>query len=215
LIADLGEIERRLGRGFSGPLPGARAQDLLAPRPRAGWRPGHVPTKCRAGAGLVFLYPGDGGRAHLILTVRDRHLVHHAGQVSLPGGALEPGESVIDAALREAREEVGVDPRRLRVLGRLTELHIPASGFVLHPVVAVAQERPNLQPQAGEVARILEVSLDGLQDPARLGVETRATAGGSVEVPFIRVAGEKVWGATAMVLAELLALVGYEVAVRK
>lgn len=212
MIVDLVEIERRLDRGLSGPLPGSRAQNLMAPRPRKGWQPDRVPADCRHGAGLVLLYRGAGDLAHLILTVRDRGLPHHAGQVSLPGGAVEEGESVVDAALREAHEEVGVDPRVVRVLGKLTELHIPASRFVLHPVVAVARERPELRPEPGEVARILEVPLDGLQDPDRLGVESRSSDGCSYEVPYIDVEGEKVWGATAMVLAELLSLIGHEVA---
>lgn len=146
-----------------------------------------------------------------MLTVRAQKLVHHAGQVSLPGGAVEQGESIVDAALREAHEEVGVEPSALRVLGRLTELHIPASGFVLHPVVAVTDARPDLRPQAGEVERILEVPLAGLLDPASCGMETRSVARGTVDVPYFRVEGERVWGATAMVLAELLSLVGYEV----
>ena len=78
--------------------------------------------------------------------------------------------------------------------------------------VAVARERPDLRAEAGEGARIREVPLDGLLDPRRLGVETRSSGGSSYEVPYIDVDGEKVWGATAMVLAELLSLIGHEVA---
>jgi 8-oxo-dGTP pyrophosphatase MutT (NUDIX family) len=203
------EFERRVGRRLSDPLPGASAQKLLAPRPRRGWEPDYLPPDCRLAAGLLLFYPDAGSRPQLILTVRDPQLPHHGGQVSLPGGAVEVGETVAEAALREAHEEVGADPDRVRVLGELSPLHIPVSQFVLHPVVAVTDHRPELRPEAGEVARILEVPLDDLRDPVRVGIETRSDAGRSYEVPFIRIDGEKVWGATAMILAELLCLVDY------
>lgn len=202
------ELEKRLRSRLEQPLPGVEGQMLLSPRPRRGWRPGHLPDDCREGAGLLLLYPHD-SRIHLVLTLRDDELPQHAGQVSLAGGAVEPGESRTEAALREAREEIGIDPARIRILGELTALHIPASSFVLHPLVAIADERPDLRPEAGEVARILEVPLSRLTDPRRLVVEQRHHRGQAYQVPYFDVDGEKVWGATAMILAEFLCLLDY------
>jgi len=146
--------------------------------------------------------------AQIGLTVRHDDLPQHAGQVSLPGGAREPDEDLTAAALREGEEEVGLDPKSLRVLGHLSPLHIPASGFVLHPVVAHGEDRPTLHPADGEVERILEVSLGELRDPARIRVERRFLQDRHYDVPYFDLHGEKVWGATAMVLAELLWLLG-------
>jgi 8-oxo-dGTP pyrophosphatase MutT (NUDIX family) len=197
LIAALGE-----------PLPGADAQKLLAPRPRKGWEPGTIPDGCRHASGLLLLCP-LGDQAGLILTVRHGDLPQHAGQVSLPGGAVEEGESIEQGALREAHEEVGVDPRAVRVLGQLSPLHIPVSRFVLHPVVGIARRRPVLLPQAGEVDRILETPLSLLTDHKSYAIERRVFRGTRYEVPYVEVQGEKVWGATAMILAEFLVLLGY------
>lgn len=139
-------------------------------------------------------------------------LRRHTGQVSLPGGSVDAGESIEMAALREASEEVGVPPASVRLLGRLTPLHIPVSGFLLHPVVGVADERPPFLPAEWEVARILEVSISRLRDRTLLKHErqTRQRDGRAIEVdvPYFDADGEKVWGATAMVLAEFLALIG-------
>lgn len=202
---DLAQLERRLVRALSQRLPGPDGQLRLAPRPRSGWKPGEYPDDCRHSAALLLVYPIR-DRPHILLTVRDRGLQHHAGQVSLPGGAVESGETFDEAALREAHEEVGVDPSQVRVLGGLSLLHVPVSRFVLHPRVAVAGARPRLEPDRREVARVLEVSLDDLRDPERLTVETRVRRSKPVQVPFFRLAGEKVWGATAMVLSEFLCL---------
>jgi 8-oxo-dGTP pyrophosphatase MutT (NUDIX family) len=125
--------------------------------------------------------------------------------VSLPGGGLDAGESVEEAAIREAAEEVGLVPSMVEVVGRLTPLHIPVSGFLLHPVVGVADARPPFQPAAYEVARLLEVPLARLYEPDVVEWEVRDGATSEVEVPYFALDGEKVWGATAMVLAELLA----------
>ncbi len=203
----IADLERRIAAGLAGPLPGHDAQALLAPRPRSGWAPGVVPVDCRAGAALLLVYP-VGGQACLLLTVRDAGLPTHAGQVSLPGGAVEEGETVEAAALREAEEEVGVAPSLVRVLGTLTPLHIPVSRFVLHPVVGLADRRPDLVPRSGEVRRILEPRIADLCDPEAISVERLERDGRVHDVPFLRVDGEQVWGATAMVLAEFLALVG-------
>jgi 8-oxo-dGTP pyrophosphatase MutT (NUDIX family) len=193
---------------LAGPLPGPAAQLLLSPRPRFGWKPGAWPPGCRHGGALILLYPHRSRRPHLLLTLRDSALQNHAGQVSLPGGAMEPGESYQQAALREAREEVGADPHRIRLLGALTPLHVPVSGFVVHPQVGVTDARPALKPEAGEVARVLEVPIEDLCDPDRLGLERRPFRSGELDVPFLLLDGEKVWGATAMILAEFLAAIG-------
>jgi 8-oxo-dGTP pyrophosphatase MutT (NUDIX family) len=204
----LDDITSRLRAAMAATLPGAEAQARMAPRPRPGWIPDTVPGDAREGAGLILLYPRE-NEPHLVLTVRRPDLPHHPGQVSLPGGAREPGEGRAEAALREAHEEVGVDPAAVRVLGELTRLHIPVSGFVLHPVVGRVDRRPALRPDDSEVARILEVSLRTLGSPSTLRRERRRHDGVDYDVPFFRVDGETVWGATAMVLAEFLTILGH------
>lgn len=205
---DLAEAERRLARALKGPLPGEAAHALLAPRPRKGWRPGEVPGGLRAAAGLVLLYPDGDGEARLVLTLRPSSLARHGGQVSLPGGAVEAGESVEEAALREAREEIGADPAGIRLLGRLTPLHVPVSGFVIHPVAAVAGRRFALRRRDGEVEEILKVPLRDLLAPAALREESRTFDGKVHRIPFFDLEGHKVWGATAMILSELVSLLG-------
>ncbi len=191
------------------PLPGLDAQLRLAPMPRPGWDPHQVPDGLRDAAGLVLIYPHE-SRPHVLLTVRGGGLRHHTGQVALPGGAVDDGESIEAAALREAEEEVGVEAGAVDVAGRLTPLHIPVSGFLLHPVVGVMDHRPAFAPAAHEVARILEVALADLADPAVLRREQRLRERNGqtvpVEVPYFDLQGEKVWGATAMILAEFLAV---------
>jgi 8-oxo-dGTP pyrophosphatase MutT (NUDIX family) len=200
-------VERQLIHALARPLPDAVAHVILAPRPRIGWQPGHLPDDCRRSAALLLLYPRE-GHAHFVLTLRNAGMPQHAGQVSFPGGAVEPGESYNAAALREAREEVGVDPLAVRVLGELSPLHIPVSRFVLHPQVAVTHRRPDLEPCSREVAKILEVPLEHLRDPERVRVEVRTFGGRQYQVPFVLLEREKVWGATAMILAEFLIVLG-------
>lgn len=207
VASDLARLERDLRVALAGPLPGPRGQLPLSPRPRFGWKPGVWPKGCRHSGTLLLLYPREAA-AHILLTVRDAEMQNHAGQVSLPGGAVEAGESYEQAALREAREEVAIDPAAVTLLGALSPLHVPVSRFVVHPRVGCTSTRPRFRPKKGEVARILEVPLLRLSDPACVGIELRRFEDRNVQVPFFHVEGERVWGATAMILAELLWLLG-------
>jgi 8-oxo-dGTP pyrophosphatase MutT (NUDIX family) len=191
------------------PLPGLDAQLRMAPNPRVGWDPLKFPDDARAGAALLLVYPHD-DTLQFPLTVRGSGLRNHTGQVSLPGGRVDDGESFEDTALREAEEEIGVDPRTVEVIGRLTPLHIPVSGYLLHPVVGFTSMRPAFQRAEWEVARIIEAAVPVLSDPRcrKREVRTRNVNGQTIEVdvPFYDIDGEKVWGATAMVLAEFCAI---------
>ena len=203
------DLVLQLRAALSRPLPGLDAQLRMAPNPRLGWDPKKFPAGAREGAALLLVYPHDGG-FHVPLTVRGSALRNHTGQVSLPGGGVDEGESFEETALREAHEEIGLDPAAVQLLGRLTPLHIPVSGFILHPVVGVTDARPVFHPAEWEVARIIEVPVGRLCDSSIVMREgrLRQTEGEPIEidVPFYDIDGEKVWGATAMVLAEFCAI---------
>jgi 8-oxo-dGTP pyrophosphatase MutT (NUDIX family) len=205
-MQSIATLEPRLRDRLGRTLPGLEAQLRFAPTPpRKGWKPGHLPADARIAAALLLLYPGDDGIT-LPLTVRASGLRRHAGQISLPGGATDPGETLAQAALREAREEIGVDPRRVRVLGELTPVHVLVSGFTLHPVVGVTDERPVFRPADEEVEKLIEVSIDTLRDASAIRRGTRIREGVAVEYPYFDLLGGQVWGATAMVLGEFITL---------
>lgn len=199
----------QLEAALSRPLPGLEAQLRMAPTPRVGWDPLKVPEGTRDAAALVLVYPHDDA-FFLPLTVRGSGLRNHTGQVSLPGGRVDEGETIEAAALREAEEEIGVARGAVHVFGRLTPLHIPVSNYMLHPVVGYLDARPVFNRAEWEVARIIEPTLAQLRDPATVKREfrTRTTGGQAVQidVPFFDIDDEKVWGATAMVLAEFCAI---------
>jgi 8-oxo-dGTP pyrophosphatase MutT (NUDIX family) len=202
------DLIEQLEAALKRPLPGPDAQARLAPRPRRDWPPGFDPAHVRNAAGLLLLFPAD-NRPHVVLTVR-ADAVRHGGQVSLPGGVVEPGETFEQTALREAHEEIDLQLHGVRTLGALTPIDIQVSGFRLHPIVAAIPERPELRPADEEVARILEVSVDVLMDPANVGWTTLTRDGRTFTVPMLSAGGADIWGATAMVLAEFLVLLGWD-----
>lgn len=135
--------------------------------------------------------------------------MRHGGQVSLPGGVVEPGETFEQAALREAQEEVSLAPESVRIVGALTPLDIPVSGFRLHPVIGITDRQPHLAAADGEVAHILNVAVDELMALENLEHHHRDRDGFALLVPTFQIQRHEVWGATAMVLAEFLTLLGW------
>jgi 8-oxo-dGTP pyrophosphatase MutT (NUDIX family) len=198
--------------GQLGASPGPPASDdLLAP-----WLdllPADSLTgQARPGAVLVALFEED-GEARVVLTRRSAELRNHRGQVSFPGGRIDDGEDAATAALREAHEEIGLDPAEVRVVGWLHPLFtLNLTSFIL-PVVGVLTGRPSTVPNPAEVARVFDVALadlvaDGIYheetwDPYE---EWSTTGPQAHQIWFFGVADERVWGATARVLHELALL---------
>ena len=206
----LAPLRQRLAR----PLPGFAAHAEMAPFGRHA-DPALLSVDGKAGARraatLALLFPLASGEAGIVLTARQPTLKAHSGQVSLPGGSLDGAETPEQAALREGWEEVGVAPEAPDVLGRLSPLYIPPSRFAVWPVVAALDHRPAFAPQEEEVAAIYEVPLAALLAPEARGrvqrvARERGMEGQRFEVPTFLLAGQEVWGATAMMLAELAAV---------
>ena len=196
-----------LGRaGQSGPPPaiGPAPEMVEAAAPTGGLADSAV---------LVALFE-EHGETRVLLTRRSGELRSHTGQVSFPGGRVDPGETAVAAALREAAEEVALDPALVRPVGWLHPLTTFASGSHIVPVVGVLPGRPDLVANPREVARIFDVGLwelaaDGVFAEERWRIPERpmpGSADGSFAVRFFEVATETVWGATARLLTELLAL---------
>jgi 8-oxo-dGTP pyrophosphatase MutT (NUDIX family) len=204
--AGIEALEQFLRARLAEPLPGADAQRRFAPVPLLpGWSPDLQPAAARRAAALLLFYPSALGPT-LPLTVRHTSLPHHAGQISLPGGALDPGESLEAAATREAQEEIGIRPDRLRLLGALSPLWIPVSNFIVTPCVAVTDDRPEFRLHPGEVSALVEAPLSHLRDPVHIRWAQRQRLEQLVDYPFIEIEHHQVWGATAMILSEFLCL---------
>lgn len=153
----------------------------------------------------ILLYP-RAGEWFVPLTLRPTTLAHHAGQVSLPGGSLEAGETAEAAAWRELHEELGIAPARVTSIGRLTPIYIFASNFHVTPCVAVASQLPGFLPSADEVEAVLEAPLSSLPLGAPKEYLTIERGGLRFEAPGWQVGAQRVWGASAMILAELAAI---------
>jgi 8-oxo-dGTP pyrophosphatase MutT (NUDIX family) len=164
-----------------------------------------IPADAVASSVLILFYPfGDD-----IVTVfiqRPRYDGVHSGQISFPGGRSEPEDpNPVTTALREAKEEIGIQSETIRVLGQITDLYIPPSNFLVTPVVGFANERPDFIPDPMEVDHVLEVSLFDIMDDKviRRQHEVLIPSGEVIIAPAFLIDEKVIWGATAMMLNEL------------
>jgi 8-oxo-dGTP pyrophosphatase MutT (NUDIX family) len=183
-------------------LPGEKAHLRMSPSFRGGSRQPDEPA--RAGV-LVLLYP-SGDDLCLIFIKRNEYDGPHSAQVSFPGGAWEASDgSLANTALRETREELGIADQ-IDILGELTPLHIPVSNFMVFPFLGWMERRPEFHPDSSEVQYVIEASLKELLDPANSQSEIIFHHNRQIEAPFYLAGKEKIWGATAMMLSEVLQL---------
>ena len=153
---------------------------------------------------LILLYPGEGDRIPtFVVTLRPTYDGVHSGQISLPGGRYEKhDENLMQTALRETDEEIGVDQRKVSVIGKLTELYIPPSNYIVHPFIGFTGSRPVFRPQPEEVEQIIEIPVHELADDKNRMEKEFDVRGIHFKAPSFVIGGNIIWGATAMILSE-------------
>lgn len=165
------------------------------------------PAACDAkvAAVLLLLFPTEHGWM-IPLTLRQPHLSVHAGQVSLPGGSMEAGESTWDTARRETQEELGWDPRLAQLVGPLSPLYVFNSNYLVHPWVAYTTKRPHFIPNEREVARVIEFPVQPM--PSRNASQRMTIERGKLHfsAPYWECGPLRIWGATYIILSELAAV---------
>lgn len=205
---DFKEVLGFLEQGMQLPLPGKDAHLLMSPNPVDMRRfDSKLPIDYRKGAVLILFYP-ENEKAYFPLIKRPEYPGIHSGQIAFPGGKMEVGDAdEIQTALREASEEVGIYPENVRLIGRMTDLFIPASNFLVSPILGFTESRPDFVPEEREVSRIIPTALSGLYLPElRKRKILEFNNDFRLDTPYFEVDQEMVWGATAMILSELIQL---------
>lgn len=204
------ELIRKLAQKLPEGLPGRKAQLKMAAHTARAEQLAAPPEASRAGV-LALLYPKYSAW-HIVLIERGSANAkdRHRGQISFPGGRFEPQDKhLANTALREAEEEVGVDAGQVELIGGLTDLYIPVSNFRVDPYVGYTKFTPRFRPQESEVNDILEVPVEELIHPGNLKYKDLTIREGFTipNVPYFDLLGKTVWGATAMMLSELVELI--------
>ena len=179
-------------------LPGRISHEVMMVKPRYKYIEKKVSTPA---AVLILLYPIE-DKWHFFLTKRTDNVEHHKGQISLPGGMLEKGESHKEAAIRETFEELGVQSKDINIIGPLTPLYVPISNFKIFPFVGWLKSAPKLNIQSKEVSKVFSPSIYSLTDPKTKKIKDSILLGQKVQIPFFNLKNEVVWGATSMILSE-------------
>jgi len=191
---------------LSGKLPGREAQYRMAPADRDPMNP---PANPKEAAVLLLIYQ-DADRQRLVLMKRNVYDGPHSGQISFPGGMREAEDlDTEQTAIRETAEETGIDTGGISILGKLTPLYIPVSNFLVQPFIGWYSKVPVFSPDKSEVQYLLTPDIMELTDPSCRSVDSFFIRGKEIEIPCFSYKNEIIWGATAMILSEFMALCGY------
>lgn len=198
------ELKTYLKQILSAALPGATAHYKMLPPGRRLKNNAHEQSRVKLSSVLVLIFP-EGNQLFTCLMKRPTTMKHHPGQISFPGGKIEKDDASAEmTALREAQEEVGINPEQIEILGSLSELYIEVSQFSIQPFLAWADQRPNFEVNYREVEELIIFPLNRFVENETISTTELDTMTGLLKVNYYPFNGEIVWGATAMILSELI-----------
>lgn len=207
------QIQKALKNGLPGPDAQAKMMNPIF-RKLSIEHYFNPPENAKKASVLILLYQKH-AQWHFALMQRPYSPYPHSRQISLPGGQKEPNDQNDAAtALRETEEEFGIKRNRIELIGQLSQLYIPVSGFLVHPFIGILNETPQFNPDKKEVEEIIEVPINQLMDPSIVNKKDISTTNNHVlkDTPYFNLNSKVVWGATAMILnefKELLVLSAY------
>lgn len=196
-ISIIGKIKASLTH----PLPGRTAQFRMAPSFRISMKESEAGQR----AGVIILLYFQNNELFFPLIQRPEYNGAHSGQISFPGGKEDnEDQDIVDTALRECFEEIGISGKSIEVLGALTELYIPVSRYKVYPIVGFLKEPPVFKPDSQEVVSIIETPVSTLLNTATKKNKEVVYQGEEGTIPYFDIEGHMVWGATAMILSEFI-----------
>lgn len=203
-------VKTYLKEALAGILPGEEAHRKLLPPGRRLKTFDHEKAIVRQSSVLILLFQ-ENGHLYICLTRRPSTMKHHPGQISFPGGKVEKEDlSAEITALREAREEVGIDPESVEILGKLSDLYVEVSQFSIQPFLGWTNERPFFVLNTDEVEELILLPVDELVRNEVIAETELETVTGWLKIKFYPFDGKVIWGATAMILSELIEILKRE-----
>ena len=197
----INKIAEQIKERLKKPLPGNEAHLTTRIKTKSEVTFPNTQEIARPAAVLILLFPFE-DEIQFFLTKRTEDVEHHKGQISLPGGIRENDESLNETALRETKEEVGIDSTKIIISGSLTPFFIPVTGYIVHPFIGWCKEKPSTKIHDVEVNQLFSVSITELMDEKILQTEQWNIRGYDAIVPYYNFGKCKVWGATAAILSE-------------
>jgi len=197
----INKIAEQIKERLKKPLPGNEAHLATRIKTKSEVTFPNTEETARPAAVLILLFPFE-DEIQFFLTKRTEDVEHHKGQISLPGGIRENDESLNETALRETKEEVGIDSTKIIISGSLTPFFIPVTGYIVHPFIGWCKEKPSTKIHDVEVNQLFSVSITELMDEKILQTEQWNIRGYDAIVPYYNFGKCKVWGATAAILSE-------------
>lgn len=194
-------LKIKLSQRLEKKLPGVSSQNIMLITPQNSVKYFIPPDNIVLSAVLILLFPIRED-IHFFLTKRTDTVQYHKGQISLPGGAKEEGEELIGTALRETDEEIGISSDSIQIIGQLTPLLVPVTGFQIHPFIGFSEHKPETATDPMEVESVFSVSIHSLVHQKTHQLEERTLRGHLYQVPYYHLNNKKVWGATSMILSE-------------